>query len=932
MPYTIPFAQLNKSDIPRAGGKGANLGEMTAAGFPVPAGFVLTTAAYDAFVRANGLQAQIVELAQSVAADDPGSAQVASEQIRALFAQGAMGEELAAEITDAYGQLTQTSAGVCTADAVAVRSSATAEDLPTASFAGQQDTFLNIQNGEALLAAVAKCWASLWTARALAYRQRQGIDPTTVSLAVVVQVLIPAEASGILFTANPVTGERGEILINATWGLGEAIVGGLVTPDTVLVDRSTWQIVARETAAKSTMTVRTETGTAEQAVPAAQQNQPVLDDTTALALARLGARIEEHYGMPMDIEWAIADDKIAILQARPITALPPAPLVDVAWEPPFPKTIWMRRQIVEHMPEPLSPLFEDLYVQWGLEHSIKELIDQMGGLANVQFDLDKMIPHGFADTINGYAYTTGSMKMDAQSTWALIVVYPRIFKMFNMPAFDWERGVLPRYQALIAHWDGIDRTTAKDELLLQGIREMAIADSAYWWGSALSLGLSRILDPVFDKLLKSVFRAAVPKPGLGSSAFLRGFDSKALDAQAHMEAIADTIRGNEPLRRTVLRTQAHQLPSTLAAHPNGQPVLESIERYLAAYGHQIYNLDFAVPTQGEDPLPLFLSLKALVEKPPAEAVRVRQAKMARERDALIEQTMAALNPLSRWLFGWVWKQTKKYAPYRESVMFYMGGAWPTVRKLAAALGQRLTEAGAIAAPDDIYYLNSQEITAAIEARGRGGNVPSFVETAQERRALRESRKLLTPPAKVPERSVIQLGPIKLSLFDPTPSGAVNEGAVLNGYAVSTGRVTAPASVIRSSDDFSLMQPGTILVCTTTTPAWTPLFSQAVGLVTDVGGALAHGSIVAREYGIPAVMGTGVATERIKSGMLLAVDGDAGTVTLLDEVDANAAAQTPPAQRADKEAAKSRKTLLAVAAGALVVLLFWWKKRKGAKGR
>ena len=238
-----------------------------------------------------------------------------------------------------------------------------------------------------------------------------------------------------------------------------------------------------------------------------------------------------------------------------------------------------------------------------------------------------------------------------------------------------------------------------------------------------------------------------------------------------------------------------------------------------------------------------------------------------------------MNPLSRRLFRWVWKWTKHYAPYRESVMFYMGSAWPTLRTLARELGQRLTDAGTIATPGDIYYLESTEITAAIEARAGGQGAPEFVHLVRERRALRDARKQLTPLPKVPARGAIKIGPIKLSMFDPIPSDAVNEGPVLNGYAVSTGRVTAPASVIRSIDEFDRMKPGTILVCTTTTPAWTPLFSQAKGLVTDVGGALAHGSIVAREYGIPAVMGTGVATDRITSGMTLVVDGDAGTVTL-----------------------------------------------------
>ena len=224
------------------------------------------------------------------------------------------------------------------ATAVAVRSSATAEDLPTASFAGQQDTFLNVQSEPALLDAVKKCWASLWTARAIVYRQKQGIDPNAVSLAVVVQALVLAESSGILFTANPTNGERDHILINATWGLGEAIVGGLVTPDSMVVDKNNWKIVSRETAPKTTMTVRSDNGTIEQAVPQEKQNEQVLDDETAVALAKLGTQIESLYNMPMDIEWAIADGEICYFASATdhITASQ-RPLKNVVWEPITPK-------------------------------------------------------------------------------------------------------------------------------------------------------------------------------------------------------------------------------------------------------------------------------------------------------------------------------------------------------------------------------------------------------------------------------------------------------------------------------------------------------------------------------------------------------------------------------------------------------------------
>ena len=265
MNYIIPFSQLDKSDLATAGGKGANLGELITAGLPVPAGFVLSTDAYKAFVAANGWQAQIMELISTVSIAEPKSSELASEKILALFRQGKIADDLSEEIVSAYQQLIPK-----TDTAVAVRSSATAEDLPTASFAGQQDTYLNIQGEEALLDAVKKCWASLWTARAIAYRLRQGIAPESVSLAVVIQQLIPAESAGILFTANPLNGVRDDIVINATWGLGEAIVGGLVTPDTVVVDKATHEILSRETAVKTVMTVRTETGTEEHAVPEAK--------------------------------------------------------------------------------------------------------------------------------------------------------------------------------------------------------------------------------------------------------------------------------------------------------------------------------------------------------------------------------------------------------------------------------------------------------------------------------------------------------------------------------------------------------------------------------------------------------------------------------------------------------------------------------------
>jgi pyruvate,water dikinase len=914
MTYTIQFQHLDKNSISAAGGKGANLGEMTTAGFPVPPGFVLTTAAYDAFVQTHGLQQQIVDLASKASADNPQSSEEASAAIQKLIVVGDIPEDIQADLLTAYAELTTKEE-----TSVAVRSSATAEDLTTASFTGQQDTYLNVQDEHALLDAVKKCWASLWTARAISYRMRQQIDPAVVSLAVVVQQLIPADTAGILFTANPLDGEREQIVINATWGLGEAIVGGQVTPDTVIVDKSSQQIVARETTTKTIMTVRTTNGTEELPVPQSQQNQQVLGDATALELAGYGAEIEAHYRRPMDIEWAISDDKIAILQARPITNLPPAPLKDVRWEPPRPGTIWMRRQIVEHMPEPLSPLFAELYLEDGLDYSMETLTAFMGDLSGIKINIWDFLDPPFAATVNGYAYTIASFNFSPKIIPLVLRLYIIVLpKMIRHLIPRWRDESLPGYRATIEQWKQIDLPNASDEALLRGVHELAAEDAIYWFAAAVPLGLARVTDAALNRFLKSVSKGSRLTSGL----FLRGFPSKTAEAQAELEAIARKINGSEELRAQVLNTPAPRLLDMLAEQPDGQAVLGDLQRYFDTYGHQIYNLDFAAPTLADDPLPVMLSLKTAVSHPERDT-HSQQAKLAQEREALTTGTERSLNPVQRSIFKRLLGWAQHYSPYREEALFYVGAAWPALRRLALELGRRLTEAGSLDKPDDVFYLKSGELAAASTAQAEGVSRPELARLAQDRRTLREARKRLNPPASVPPDGRMKFGPIDMAMFEPKPRSP-STGSTLDGFAVSPGTVTALASVIRSPEEFDQMVPDTILVCTTTTPAWTPLFAQAKGLVTDIGGALAHGSIVAREYGIPAVMGTGVATRRIESGQRIRVDGDSGTVTLVDEVDASTEMQLSTQSQTTSHMRKM--ALLALVVG-VVVGFIWWKRRK-----
>ena len=389
--YILPLADP-KATLQTVGGKGASMARLVTSGLPVPDGFHITTAAYQRFVAENDLQPAILAKLERVDANQPDTLEAASSAIRALFVRSQAPPDVAGAVAQAYAELAGRD------PAVAVRSSATAEDLPEASFAGQQETYLNVQGVTNVLEAVKHCWASLWTARAIGYRARQGIGPSGLSLAVVVQILVPAEAAGILFTANPVTGRRDQAMISAAWGLGEAVVGGLVTPDTLIVNKSSGMLLDRQTADKQVMTTRSNGGTQEKPVPDELRRAPVLDDGTAAELVHIGVHIEKLFGVPMDIEWALADGHISILQARPITALPEleAPLA-IDWTPAHPKGQYMRGSVVDFLPDPVSPLFATLAIPSISRIGVKEILRNLTRS-------EPILPDDYITTINEYAY------------------------------------------------------------------------------------------------------------------------------------------------------------------------------------------------------------------------------------------------------------------------------------------------------------------------------------------------------------------------------------------------------------------------------------------------------------------------------------------------------------------------------------------------
>jgi pyruvate,water dikinase len=884
MTYVNNLGDVGRHDLALAGGKAVELGGLIQAGLPVPQGFVLNTAAYTDFVEANHLEPDIRALATLSPQASPQDYEDASARIRALFTHGTVPSGIAAELGDAYGRLGEGDA------AVAVRSSATAEDLASASFAGQQETYLHVVGHEALRAAVVDCWASLWTARAMSYRAREGIAPGSVRLAVVVQRMVEAEAAGVMFTANPANGRRDQMVISAAWGLGESVVSGTVTTDDMVVETGTGRVLTRRTADKEVMTVYAEHGTREQPVPAARRREPVLDDRAAAELSSYGARITEHFGEPQDIEWARAGDGFFILQSRPITALPePAADVPDTWPVPYPKGLYFRASIVEQMPDPLSPLFADL-IDGSVSKSLRALMAAAIGKDVIRED-DVGLP-----TVNGYAYyyyrTSGMWRVTARS---LTAVRALIRGQAHMGVAGWREYSHPRYEQVINEWAAKPVRELSGEELLEGVQVLLDAGTVYYTAVQSIIPLAATSELSFRGFYDKFVRRDGDPP---AQTFLLGYDSEPIRAEKSLYDLAAWAGGLPGLASVILTEATTALAESqrTGSPPAGadpdlwQQWHHRFQDHLDRFGHAVYNLDFASPVPADDPTTLLETVKFYLRGKGNNPYE-RQQLSADRREEQTSRIAARLGPRRRAAFLRLLRWAQRTGPIREDALADVGLAWPLLRRMLLELGQRLAGSAVLTQPDDVFWLRFQELRSAVEfglaAPGAtdvaitGAARPVRAAAVEERRMLWRGQAKAAAPQLLPESRWMEK-----AFGSMMPAGPQHQvGNVIKGAGASSGRVSAPARVLHGPQDFALMTPGDVLVARITTPAWTSLFAMASAVVTDVGGPLSHSSIVAREYGIPAVLGTGVATQRINSGQRISVDGDAGTVTIEPSPDA-----------------------------------------------
>ena len=859
----ILFLDDRSSTLASVGGKGISLARMANAGFPVPGGFHITTSAYWRFVDENELQPRILEIMENVDSSNPESLESVSQEIIEIFTKGVIPADVANELVQAYADLPGIS------PAVAIRSSATAEDLPGLSFAGQQETYLNVSGADAVLDAAQKCWASLWTARAIGYRARQNISSENVALAVVVQLLIPAEAAGIMFTANPVNGDRDQIVINASWGLGEAVVGGLVTPDTYTLGKSTGKLINKEIAEKLVQTVRVNGGTEEKPIPDNMRQVPVLSDEQAARLADLGNQIEALYEMPMDIEWTIADGEFAVVQARPITALPePEPPVPTDWKLPVGAYAAMRNNIVELMADPLSPLFKTL--------GLSAVNTSLGRLLSGYFGNQEIMPEELIISVNEYAYYNGSVKFGP--IFRIILNSPRILKyMFSGAVERWTEDGRPRYVETVENWESKQWEQLSSTELLAAARQLTeAAIDAY--GALVSgvIPAAWITEALFTLAYKLVKRRNDPP----APTYLMGFDSLPIRAEKSLYDISQWAVGRLSLVDYLKTTPATQLTLELENDLPPEDVDETewyewqrrFRMHLDEYGHTIYNLDFADPVPADDPEPLLETLKMFLNGLGVNP-HIRQTDAQELREAAIRSMLNRLRGMRLRLFQSNLDRAQRYAPLREDGLADVGLSYPLLRQMLLELGRRFTHAGLIEQPNDIFWLEQDEVERAAAKLDRSETLSTQKEIIPRRKAVWQAANRAAPPMMLPNLKIFRLKSGKIKM---------DENGTLKGVSASPGTVTAPARVMHGPEDFGKMRTGDVLVASITTPAWTPLFARAAAVVTDVGGPLSHGSIVAREYGIPAVLGTGSATKQIQDGQSITVDGDLGRVTLIPE--------------------------------------------------
>jgi pyruvate,water dikinase len=858
------FDEVDRTMLATVGGKAAGLAELTRIdGIRVPAGYCVTT---DAFRRIVAEAPSLDERIDRLARLDPGdrnTIRALSAEVRATVEAAAIPDDLVAAIARPLARLGEQAA-------YAVRSSATAEDLPTASFAGQQDTYLNVVGAEAVLANVRRCWASLFTERAVSYRLQHGVEHRRAAMGVVVQRMIVPHAAGVLFTADPVTGHRKVAAVEATFGLGESLISGRANADTYTVRDG--EVTATSIARKEFATVPAPGGgTFRQPIAAERWDQRVLTDAQVLRLARLGRRVEAHVGAPQDIEWCLVDDEFHLVQTRPITTLFPIPDADDQDD-----HVYVSVGHQQMMTDPMKPLGLSL---WRLTSpapmreaggrlfvDVTRLLASPTGRENVLEAMDR------SDPLIGDALRTVVARGD------LIPTLPH--EGADGPPAGVHPAPIEADPAIVAEL--IARSRTANAALAAEVRDLsgpALLDAIL---ADIGQLRSVLFDPRSHQVLAAGFEATRwlderLEAWLGerdaTDALAQSVPDNVTSAMGlALLDVADAIRPHPEVVAFLEHVRDDDFMEVLPTLSGGREAQDAIQGYLDTYGMRcVGEIDITRPRWRERPSTLVPALLANVRNFEAGEAERRfergtHAAQEKQRDVLARlralpdgQTKA--DEAERMI-----DRLRTFVGFREYPKYAMVSRYFTYKQALLAEAGRLVAAGVIGDAEDIFYLTLPELHDVV--RTNAADEP-LIRAREE--AFR-SYAALTPPRVLTSDGEIVTGTYRR---DDVPAGA------LVGLPVSAGTVEGRARVVFDLADADL-EAGDILVTTYTDPSWTPVFLAVDGLVTEVGGLMTHGAVVAREYGLPAVVGVEHATRLIQDGQRIRVHGSEGYVEVLRE--------------------------------------------------
>ncbi len=874
----LNLRNLEEVKISIIGGKASNLGLLLKQDFNVPDGFVITTEAYRFFLNFNSIDTKII--------DD-------TNHLRHTIEHANFPDSLVDLIIEAYNKIG--------GGRVAVRSSATAEDLPQASFAGQYETSLNVEGKASLLENIKHCFASMWSERAIAYREENGIEHNQVQVAVVVQSMVQARSAGVVFTRNPLSNSNSEMMLESNFGFGESVVSGQTTPDRYIVNvgpKDDFRIISCEIGAKDLMTAPTTKGVQLVTISPTKQQESSLLDSEVIELSKIAKSIEDCFDAPQDIEWAIdRDGEIHILQTRPITVVSRI-------NQEMDGILWTRGYADDYWNDPVTPLFYDLLgdqityivnIETNAIMGYKEMPEELLKLhkAHAYFNLDvirtKVIneippfvrsedvlnyfpegegPYG-KDTMRNLPFSLktrimaeirvmlfdsdGSMTKtnDAYMKWT-----DEIFNPF-CNQFDTELGHLSQNGSVSKLMELADEL---DKVMMKHFRMVRYGIPVHTLGMNLITGylLRRWLGERAGNVLYPIL--------------LSGLEHKTTETNRELVELALQAKQEEELKNIIINTPSNELYAALfeTDTPVGQSFFESFEKFLKDYGDRGFTREPFYPRWNEAPEYVFDAIKPLVTESIADLDAIENA-LARKRikaESTVENYIRSqrYGPLKWMLFSTILGMARTYIGFRENQRFNLDRWITRNRRVFLEIGKRLVDNEYLEDANHVFFLHRKELRTAIKA-GKGSPEPSdFRHLAKHRFEEFLKYENSTPPKFL-------IGSREFD--DPLPDSV--EGYV--GIPASQGIISGYVRTLERIEDISQVKAGEILVVPRTDPGWTPIFSKIGGLVTESGGVLSHGAVVSREFGIPAVTNVRNACQIFKTGQYVTLNGNQGLVIL-----------------------------------------------------